>query len=199
MNATYMIPEARERDAAEIRNAEVALGLMGASVGLAFGLAGGLARASARAGVMAGILGLVLCTAAGAGAAQIAVPLANRIHLKDPGSLSGEMISSLLVHGLPWAAIGAVGGLAFGIGLGGGANAARALLGGLIGALAGAVLYEILGALVLPGAKIIEPVAATWGIRLLAQCVAAISLAAGVAMFVSGSADRKVANLPDAL
>jgi hypothetical protein len=109
------------------------------------------------------------------------------------------MISSLLVHGLPWAAIGALGGLAFGIGLGGGVRAARGLLGGLVGALAGAVLYEILGALVLPGAKIIEPVAATWGIRLFAQSLATLALAAGVAIFATGSTYQKPATLPEAL
>jgi hypothetical protein len=105
--------------------------------------------------------------------------------------MSAEMASSLLVHGLPWAAVGAVSGLAFGVGLGGRARATRGLLGGLLGAVAGAFLYEIIGALALPGAKIIEPVAASWGIRLLAQFLAVIPLAAGVAMLVPEPTGRK--------
>jgi hypothetical protein len=94
------------------------------------------------------------------------------------------MASSLLVHGLPWAAVGAAGGLAFGIGLGGRARAGRALLGGLLGAVAGAFLFEMIGAMALPGSKTVEPIAATWGIRLLAQCLAVIPSATGVAALV---------------
>ena len=60
--------------------------------------------------------------------------------------MSVEMASSLLVHGLPWAAVGAVGGLAFGIGFGGRARAGRGLLGGLLGAVVGAFLYEMIAA-----------------------------------------------------
>jgi hypothetical protein len=98
--------------------------------------------------------------------------------------MTAEMTSSLLVHGLPWAAVGAVSGLAFGVGLGSRAGAVRGLLGGLLGAVAGAFVYEIIGALALPGAKIVEPIAATWGIRLLEQILAVIPLAAGVAALV---------------
>ena len=174
VGSTFLLPGAEERATAGTRNAALAMGLMGATLGLALGLAGGLARQSARAGAVAAFLGLVLGAAAGAGAAVAAVPLASRVHERDPGNMSVEMASSLLVHGLPWAAVGAVGGLAFGIGLGGRARPSRGLLGGLLGAIAGAFLYEIIGALALPGSKIIDPIGATWGIRLLAQVLAVI-------------------------
>jgi hypothetical protein len=104
--------------------------------------------------------------------------------------MSVEMASSLLVHGLPWAAVGAVSGLAFGVGLGGRARAVRGLLGGLLGAVAGAFLYEIIGALALPEARTVEPIAATWGVRLLAQFLAVMSLAAGIAALVPDPAQR---------
>jgi hypothetical protein len=64
-------------------------------------------------------------------------------------------------------------------------------LGGLLGAVAGTFLYEIIGALALPATKTIEPVAATWGIRLLAQVLAVIPSAAGVAALVHSAADRR--------
>jgi hypothetical protein len=137
------------------------------------------------------LLGLVLGAAAGAGAAVAAVPLASRVHERDPGNMSAEMASSLLVHGLPWAAVGAAGGLAFGIGLGGRARPSRGLLGGLLGAIAGTFLYEIIGAMALPDHKIIEPIAATWGVRLLAQFLAVIPTAAGVAALVPYPTDRR--------
>jgi hypothetical protein len=182
--STFLFPDAQERAATVTLNAELAMGLTGATLGLLLGLAGGLARPSARAGAAAAFLGMVLGAAAGAGAAVAAVPLASSVHEQDPGNMSVEMASSLLVHGLPWAAVGAAGGLAFGIGLGGRARAGRALLGGLLGALAGTFLYEIIGALALPATKTIEPVAATWGIRLLSQVLAVIPTAAGVAALV---------------
>jgi hypothetical protein len=191
MGSTFLLPGWQERATAGTRNAALALGLMGATVGLALGLAGGLASRSARAGAAAAFLGLVLGAAAGAGAALAAVPLSSHVRERDPGNMSAEMASSLLVHGLPWAAIGAVGGLAFGIGLGGRAQAGRGLVGGLLGAVAGAFLYEIIGALALPGNKTIEPIAATWGIRLLAQLLAIIPAAAGVAALVPDRADRR--------
>ena len=175
------------------RNAEcsIGLGVTGATVGLALGLAGGLARHSVRAGIMAAVLGLVLGTAAGAGAALAAVPLASQVRERDPGNMSVEMFSSLLVHGVPWAAVFAVGGLAFGIGLGGRDRAGRGLVVGLLGALAGAFLFEIIGALALPDSKMSEPIAATWAVRLLAQCFAIMPPAAGIAALVSYPADRR--------
>jgi hypothetical protein len=184
MGLTLIIPGWQERADAVTRNAAVNLGLTGGVVGLALGLAGGLARRSARAGALAASLGLVLGAAAGAGTALAAVPLASSVHDRDPGSLSVEMASSLIVHGLPWAAIGAVGGLALGIGIGGRGRAGRGLLGGLLGAVAGALLYEVIGALALPGSKTVDPVATSWGIRLLAQSLAVLPAAAGVAALV---------------
>ncbi len=182
---TFLVPGWQDRASAVTRNAGLALGLTGATVGLAFGLAGGLARSSPRAGAVAAFLGLVLGAAAGAGASLAAVPLAAGVREHDPGNLSAEMASSLLVHGLPWAAAGGVGGLAFGMGLGGRARAGRGLLGGLLGAVAGAFLYEIIGALILPATKTVDPIAATWGIRLLAQLLAVVPAAAGVAVLSS--------------
>ena len=187
----FLAPGAEERAIAGTRNAALAMGLMGATLGLSLGLAGGLARQSARAGAVAALLGLVLGAAAGAGAAVAAVPLASRVHERDPGKMSAEMASSLLVHGLPWAAVGAAGGLAFGIGLGGRSWPSRGLLGGLLGAIAGTFLYEIIGAMALPDHKIMEPIAGTWGVRLLAQFLALIPTAAGVASVVPYPTDRR--------
>ena len=189
VGSTFLFAGWEERAAAVARNAALALGLTGAAVGLALGLAGGLARRSARAGVAAGSIGLVVCAASGAAAALASVPLASHVRERDPGNMAAEMASSLLVHGLPWAAVGAVGGLAFGFGFGGRTRALRGLLGGLLGAVAGAFLFEMVGALALPASKTVEPVAASWGIRLLAQCLAAIPTAAGVAALVSRTPD----------
>ena len=190
MGSTFLIPGAQERASTETRNAVLAFGLMGAAVGLVLGATGSLARRlhSCRA---AAVLGLVLGAAAGAGAALVAVPAASRVHERNPGNMSLEMASSLIAHGGPWGAVGAVGGLAFGLGFGGRGRAVRGLLGGLVGAVAVAILFEVVGALALPDTKTMEPVAATWGIRLLAQSLAVITTAVGIAALVADSADRR--------
>jgi hypothetical protein len=119
------------------------------------------------------------------------LPIAASVHERDPGNMSAEMTSSLLVHGGTWGAVGAAGGLAFGIGLGGRGRAARALLGGLIGAVLGAILYELIGALALPGAKIMQPISEARVVRLLAQVLAVIPAAAGVAALVAEPTSRQ--------
>jgi hypothetical protein len=75
--------------------------------------------------------------------------------------------------------------------LGGRARAGRGLIGGVLGAVGGAFLYEVVGALALPGSKIIDPIAATWGVRLLAQILAVIPIAAGIAALVPNPTERR--------
>ncbi len=58
-----------------------------------------------------------------------------------------------------------------------------------MGAIAGVFVYEIVGALALPGSKIIDPIAATSGVRLLAQILAVVPAATGVAVLVSHAAN----------
>ncbi len=72
------------------------------------------------------------------------------------------------------------------------ARLSRGLLAGVMGGLAGAFLYEIIGELALPGSKLIEPVAATWQARLLAQALAVMSVAVGLAALCGRPAARKV-------
>jgi hypothetical protein len=186
MNSTFLIAGPEERATAESRNAALAWGLTGGTVGLALGLAGGLARRSARtvAAVASGFLGLALGAGAGVGGSLVALPLATLVHDRDPGNMSAEMAASLLTHGGTWGAIGAAGGLAFGIGQSGRGRAIRGLVGGLLGAVAGAILFELIGELALPDTKIKAPVAATWGVRLLSQALAVIPAAVGVAALV---------------
>ena len=92
--------------------------------GLGLGLVGGLIHRSLLRGVMAGAAGLVLGGVTGVLTARVLA----LVYYKN---LSGDDLTySLIVHGGVWGAVGAVGGLAFGLGLGGWDRLARATVGG---------------------------------------------------------------------
>ena len=66
---------------------------------------------------------------------------------------SGDLVLPLLTHGAIWSAVGAFGGLAFGLGLGGQGRWKATMVGGLVGAAAATVVYELVGALVFASSK----------------------------------------------
>ena len=166
------------------RNAALAFGLLGVCLGLALGLAGGLARGSTRSGAMAGIVGAGLGAILGAGAALALQPLYYWGIARDPTQQS--LTLPLLVHAGIWAAVGAAGGIAFGLGQDGrGERIARSALGGLIGAALSAVAYVVIGALVFPEGETTRPISATWGTRLMARLLLATLTAAGIAAIVT--------------
>ena len=70
-------------------------------------------------------------------------------------------------------------GLALGLGLGGGANVARAMIGGILGAALAAAIYEFAGAIAFPLAQTFRPMAADVVPRLMAQLSVALCVAAG--------------------
>jgi hypothetical protein len=168
------------RIAAAIQNAALASGLLGAAMGAALGLAGGLARGNRRAAIGAAWAGLTLGAIPGAGLGW----LLGSMYYGNERHFAEDLIRPMLLHGGVWGTIGAASGLAFGLGLGGGARAPRAALGGLIGSLLGTVLYELIAAAVFPLARTIQPLAMTWGPRVLARLAVATFGAVGAALAV---------------
>jgi hypothetical protein len=172
----------RTAAAAEVKNVALSSGLFGALLGTFLGACGGLGRRSPAAARRAALIGLGAGAVAGTGMALVIVPRYFRWYLR----LRPEgLVPPLLMHGGIWGAIGAAGGLAFGLGLGGRGHAAKALLGGLLGALMGTALYEILGALAFPMSRTDHPVAAAWAPRLLARLLVATLAATATAMAVT--------------
>jgi hypothetical protein len=167
------------RITAAIQNAALASGLLGAAMGAALGLAGGLARGDRRAAIRAALVGLALGAIAGTGLGLAMGP----IYYRNERYIANDLIRPMMLHGGVWGALGTAGGLAFGLGLGG-ARALRAALGGLLGALLGTVLYEVIGVVVFPLARTVQPLALTWGPRILARFSVAILAAAGAALAV---------------
>src|SRR5262249_5941863 len=144
-------------------NMALAYGLLGGALAGALGLAGGLSRRFVRAAMVAGLAGVVLGTATGAGASLLLTPEFYRRITPDTGMTLG-----MIIHAGVWTPIGAVSGLALGVGLGGTRAIALALLGGLAGAVLGTMGYEVASALLYPQARLDHPIPEERGLRLLA-------------------------------
>ncbi len=163
---------------ARIHSAALTIMATGGILGLTMGIAGGVARRSSNASAGAAIVGLVLGFAV---AASLGLFLVSNFFKKfDPQS--GDLVLPLLTHGAIWSAVGAIGGLAFGLGLGGKGRWTATLGGGLLGAAAAAVIYEIVGALAFASSKTDQPVSATLASRGMAHFLVAILSATGAAL-----------------
>jgi hypothetical protein len=156
---------------------------MGGLLGLMMGLAGGLARRSASASARGAIPGLVVGTAAAAAVSWFLLAIFFKNH--DPQS--GDLILPLLTHGAIWSTIGAVGGLAFGLGIGGRGRWSATLMGGLAGAAAATVVYELVGALAFASDKTDQPLSSSITTRAMAQLLVAICSAVGAVVALSQS------------
>jgi hypothetical protein len=90
------------------------------------------------------------------------------------------------MHEILWGPLGAIAGLAFGIGLGPGYRL-RSLLYALVGACMGTALYEVIGAALDPLALTSDPVSKTLRTRLLARMLVALAVGMAIALSVRSS------------
>jgi hypothetical protein len=97
----------------------------------------------------------------------------------------------LLTHGAIWSAVGAVGGLAFGLGLGGRGRWKATLVGGFIGAAVATVIYELVGAIVFPSSKTDLPLSSSSTTRGLALLLVASLSSIGAVLALRRSAKRE--------
>lgn len=158
---------------AEAKNTSLAMGILGAVLGLTLGAGGGLSRRSPRAAAVSGLTDFLLGAAAGTGVPLQLVPLFYRSVGRPPNPAL-----PLLIHTAMYAFIGGVGGLAFGLGLCEPGGAAKGLLGGAMGAILGAIIYNIVHAIMFPLEWDLSPMPGKGVSRLLAQlCVSLTSIA----------------------
>jgi hypothetical protein len=155
--------------------------IFGGLLGLFLGVAGGVARRSIGSALVAGLVGAGLGASLGGGAAYLVVPAYARYRQINGGDLMG----SLLMHGVLWAGIGAAGGLAMGLGLGGRLRPLRMAGAGILGAILGILVFEFLGALAFPLDETGSPAATTARARLLARLLVAVPSAVVAAMAAS--------------
>jgi hypothetical protein len=100
----------------------------------------------------------------------------------------------LLTHGAIWLAVGAVGGLAFGLGLGGRGRWQATLVGGLIGAAAATVVYELVGALVFASSRTDLPLSSSSTTRGMAMLLVATMASIGAVLASRLPAKREAAS-----
>jgi hypothetical protein len=198
---TVLSPKVRrEADAEAVRqfarahltSASTTFAALGAILGLSLGLAGGLARRSASAGARAAILGSVVGSMAGVSISLLVLP--NFFKNQDPQSQ--DLVLPLLTIGSICSAVGAAGGLAFGIGLGGRDRWMKSLVGGLIGAGLGAVVYEVVGAMAFPADKTDRAISITPVTRAMLHVLVATLAAVGSALALSLSSRKRDAASP---
>jgi hypothetical protein len=168
----------REKSEADSRNTAIAYGVLGASLGLGLGLAGGLARRSLPAAMTAAVAGCLLGGAAGVGLSRALVPY----YLRGIDPAEPSLLLPLLTHGGIWTAIGAAGGLAFGLGAGGWNRTVHAILGGVVGAVLGTVAFVVFQAAAFPLQQSEELLGPTRLLRLSADLCVTVFVSAGVVL-----------------
>lgn len=155
----------------------VVYGILGALTGGALGLAGGMSRRSAGRAVAAGVVGLLAGGAAGHASCLAALPA----YYREFDPQKDQLVLAVLTHGAIWAALGAVGGLAYSIGRNGTSRLLPALLGGLLGGVAATLLFDLGAGLAFAVDRTSHPISATGRTRLLAHLAVALGVAAGAA------------------
>jgi hypothetical protein len=151
---------------------------LGAIVGSTMGLAGGLARRSARAGAKAALLGCVVGSIAAIVTSLVVLPIFFKTH--DPQSQ--DLVLPILTLGSICSAVGAAGGLAFGIGLGARQDWLKPLAGGLVGAALATVVYEFVGAIAFSADRTELPISDAHATRAMFHVLVATLTAVGAAL-----------------
>ena len=148
------------------RNAALTFGIMGGVLGLALGLTGGLIRRSIGSAAEGGLVGLFLGAILGASLPLVLIEPYRKMQVWRN---SDDLLVPMCLHATLWGPLGAVGGLAFGIGCGRPRQALRWMVGGLAGAVIGTIAYGIIGTAVDPMSGTSDAISGTTAARLLAH------------------------------
>ncbi len=184
---------------AQSQTAAVVFAVLGGVLALGLGLLGGWVRASHKAAVGWGVVGLVLAPVAAAGLTMAIFP--RFVDTFDPNTVSPAI--PFLTYGGYWGLVGLVVGAVFGLARGGGVrHVVHAALGGAIGGVLGGVLLQLVGGLLFPLDKTIEPFAmegitkatGSWS-RLTGRLLTALPIALG-ATGLHASPSKTLATAP---
>jgi hypothetical protein len=194
MGVSALEPSRESQRAADVKNSTFVFAILGGVTGLAMGLAGGLAVRSPARSLKVGLGALGVGALVGALASLALVPLFFRELIPD----TNDLLSPILIHGGIWTAIGAVGGIAFAIGMGKSMRRfADAIAGACFGAVLATIIYHALAAAVFPAAKSTDALANTAMVRFLAMSLVPILVAIGAATGAQGGFIRSTSDAPD--
>jgi len=183
---TTMQPSKESLAAADLKNATLAFAILGGVTGLAMGFAGGLAGRSPARGVIVGLAAQAAGAIVGALTSLALLPYFFRGLVPN----SNDLLSPVLIHGGIWMAIGAVGGLAFAIGMKCRRHLPNAVGAACVGAFLAAVLYHLLSGSLFPDSKSTDPVASSSFVRLLGMLLVTVLVAVGAARGALGRVPR---------
>jgi hypothetical protein len=159
------------KKSADMKDVALASGIQGGALALVLAVLGGLVGRSPGRGLAVGLCAMVAGAAAGAAAGYRLFPIIFRDHVPDPN----DLLTPLLVQAGIWIAIGAVAGLALGLGLGSVRRVPDALWGSVLGGFLAAGLYRLLYGMLSPASSPTVLVALDPTNRLLAAfCLAGL-------------------------
>jgi hypothetical protein len=177
MGMTSMQPSRQSREAADSANAMLSLALLGGVTGLIMSLAGGIACRSPVRGAMGALPALVSGAAVAVLVSMALIPFFFRGLVPD----TNDLLTPIMIHGGIWMAIGAVGGLAFAVGMGRRHHFSSALGAACVGAFLASVLYHLIDAGLFPDSNATEPISNSRLVRLLSSIIPAVFIALGAA------------------
>jgi hypothetical protein len=185
MDVQRLVPgtTAETENAATVKNSRLAIAIFGGAMGLALGVAGGIASHSVWRTVLVGVVGAGAAVAVGLLGARYGLHSYYARLVPDPN----DYLTPIRVHAAIWGGLGAVGGLAFGLGFGSLRRLPLAVVGAGVGALLATALFHVLGGLVLEEAQVTDPVATSSLVRLVSYMLVALLTAAGAAGGALGS------------
>jgi len=177
MGLTADRPTQESQDAADSKNATLAFAILGCVTGLGMGLAGGLADRSLARGVTVGLGAQAAGALVGVLSSFVFLPSFYGRAVPDQDNL----LTPTLIHGGIWAAIGAVGGLAFAIGMRSRGHLLNALGGACVGAFSASVLYHVLSGTLVLDSSTTAALGSSAKVRLMAMILVTVLVAIGSA------------------
>jgi hypothetical protein len=180
--AVWMEPSAESIYAADLKNAALANAVLGCAAGLAMGFAGGLALRVPSRGIFVGLSAQAVGLLVGALAALAVIPVFHPVLQRQFRTVTNDVWLPLVMHASIWAAIGAVGGAAFAIGMGCTSRLRSAIGSATAGALLAAVCFQLIGTCLPLDAGATAPIARWPFVRLIAVLLPIVMIAAGAAL-----------------
>jgi hypothetical protein len=181
-----MEPSLESRYTADLKNAALTYAILGCAAGFTMGFAGGLAARAPTRGILVGLSAQAVGLFVGA---LTALALISVLHPTSPQpfrTLTTDVWSPFMIHAGVWAAVGAVGGSAFAIGMGCKRLVASAVGSAATGALLAAVFFQLIGICLPLGAGATGLVARWAVVRLMAMLLPSVMIAAGAALGTAG-------------